>query len=108
LKVAALQLSTLPMSKAKLDYYLMICKKRDISLVLLGEYNLNSFFKELENMSKMMIKEQSKHKIMILKELSKEYDITIQDLLQNQCIIKINNILSILIIGMKINFLIMK
>ncbi len=77
MKVAALQLSTLPMSKAKLDYYLMICKKRDISLVLLGEYNLNSFFKELENMSKMMIKEQSKHKIMILKELAKEYNITI-------------------------------
>jgi nitrilase len=65
------------MSKAKLDYYLMICKKRDISLVLLGEYNLNSFFKELEKMPKNMIKEQSKHKIRILKELSSEYGITI-------------------------------
>jgi len=75
--VAALQLSTLPMSKAKLDYYMMICKKRGVSLVLLGEYNLNSFFKELETMSKMMIKEQSKHKIIILKELAKEYGITI-------------------------------
>ena len=77
MNIAALQLSTLPMSKAKLDYYLMICKKRGVSLVLLGEYNLNSFFKELEVMSKMMIKEQSKHKIGILKELAKEYDITI-------------------------------
>jgi nitrilase len=75
--IAALQLSTLPMSKAKLDYYMMICKKRGVSLVLLGEYNLNSFFKELESMSKMMIKEQSKHKISILKELAKEYDTTI-------------------------------
>jgi len=77
LNIAALQLSTLPMSKAKLDYYLMICKKRDVSLVLLGEYNLNSFFKELENMPKSMIKEQSNHKIRVLKELSKEYGITI-------------------------------
>ncbi len=77
MNIAALQLSTLPMSKAKLDYYMMICKKRDVSLVLLGEYNLNSFFKELEVMSKMMIKEQSKHKITILKELAKTYDITI-------------------------------
>jgi len=77
LNIAALQLSTLPMSKAKLDYYLMICKKRDVSLVLLGEYNLNSFFKELENMPKSMIKEQSNHKIRVLKELSSEYGITI-------------------------------
>jgi len=75
--IAALQLSTLPMSKAKLDYYLALCKKRGVSLVLLGEYNLNSFFKELESMSKMMIKEQSKHKIAVLKELAKEYDLNI-------------------------------
>ena len=77
MKVAALQLSTLPMSKAKLDYYLMICKKRGVSLVLLGEYNLNSFFKELEKMPKVMIKEQSSHKIKILKELAREYETTI-------------------------------
>jgi len=77
LNIAALQLSTLPMSKAKLDYYLMICKKRDISLVLLGEYNLNSFFKELENIPKSMIKEQSKHKIRVLRELSNQYQITV-------------------------------
>ncbi len=77
MNVVALQLSTLPMSKAKLDYYLNICKKRDVSLVLLGEYNLNSFFKELESMPKLMIKKQSTHKINILKELAKEYNLII-------------------------------
>lgn len=77
MNIAALQLSTLPMSKAKLDYYLLICKKRGVSLVLLGEYNLNSFFKELEVMPKLMIKKQSTHKITVLKELAKEYDLTI-------------------------------
>ncbi len=77
MNVTALQLSTLPMSKAKLDYYFMICKKRNVSLVLLGEYNLNSFFKELETMPKLMIKKQSTHKITILKELAQEYDLNI-------------------------------
>ncbi len=77
MNVAALQLSTLPMSKAKLDYYFMICKKRDVSLVLLGEYNLNSFFKELEVMPGLMIKKQSTHKITILKELSRKYNLNI-------------------------------
>ena len=48
MKIAALQLSTLPMSSSKLDYYFRICKKKDVELMLLSEYALNSFFKELE------------------------------------------------------------
>ncbi len=77
MKIAALQLSTLPMSSSKLDYYFRICKKKGVSLILLSEYALNSFFKELETIPKSMIKEQSKHKIGALKELCAKYDICV-------------------------------
>ena len=50
MKIAALQLSTLPMSEAKLDYYFRICQQKEVEVVLLSEYALNSFFKELETM----------------------------------------------------------
>ena len=75
MKIAALQLSTLPMSEAKLDYYFRICKQQDVEVVLLSEYALNSFFKELEIMPSSMIKEQSNHKIEALKRLCAEYDL---------------------------------
>lgn len=77
MKLAALQLATLPMSSAKLDYYFRICKDKEIELLLLSEYALNSFFKELETTPFSMIKEQSNHKIEVLKELCKKYDITV-------------------------------
>lgn len=73
--IAALQLSTLPMSEAKLDYYFRICKQKEVEVVLLSEYALNSFFKELETMPLSMIKEQSNHKIDILKKLCATYDL---------------------------------
>lgn len=75
--IAALQLPTLPMSEAKLDYYALACFKKNIDIVVLGEYVLNSFFKELEQMPCNMIKEQSEHKIEILKKISKKYSLTI-------------------------------
>lgn len=77
MKLSALQLSTLPMSHSKLDYYFRICEQKGVKLVLLCEYSLNSFFKELENMPLLMIKEQSQHKIKVLKELSKKYNLDI-------------------------------
>jgi len=77
MKIAALQLSTLPMSSAKLDYYFRICKKKGVELLLLSEYALNSFFKELESMPISMIKEQSNHKIKALRELCIQYDISV-------------------------------
>jgi len=43
--------------------------------VLLSEYALNSFFKELETMPVSMIKEQSNHKIEALKKLCAEYNL---------------------------------
>ncbi|WP_458700981.1 carbon-nitrogen hydrolase family protein [Sulfurospirillum sp. 1307] len=75
--VAALQLSTLPMSSAKLDYYFRICQQKNVRLLLLSEYALNSFFKELELTPKSMIKEQSNHKIKVLKELCLKYDLSV-------------------------------
>lgn len=77
INLALLQLGTLPMSSSKLDYYFRICKSKNVSLVLLGEYVLNSFFKELENMPSSMIKEQSSHKIQVLKELCAQYELAV-------------------------------
>lgn len=77
MKIAALQLSTLPMSSSKLDYYFRICKKKEVELLLLSEYALNSFFKELESTPLSMIKEQSNHKIKVLRELCAKYEISV-------------------------------
>lgn len=75
--VAGLQLPTLPMSDAKLDYYFRICAKKGIGIVVLGEYVLNSFFKELSTMPQSMAKEQSNYKIKSLKALSAKYELTV-------------------------------
>ncbi len=77
MKLAALQLSTLPMSEAKLDYYFRICENKGVELILLSEYALNSFFKELESMPILMIKEQTNHKIKVLKSLCQKYNLTV-------------------------------
>lgn len=77
MKIAALQLATLPMSSSKLDYYFRICKSKGVELLLLSEYALNSFFKELEAMPFPMIKEQSNHKVEVLKELCKKYELNV-------------------------------
>jgi nitrilase len=77
MKIAALQLATLPLSNQKLSEYFKSCHKQGIDLVVLGEYVLNSFFKELENIPRMLIKEQSKHKIESLKVYAKKYELTI-------------------------------
>ena len=76
-KIAALQLSTLPLSNARLDYYLKACKDSGANLVVLGEYVLNSFFTELIKMPKNIIKEQSENKKASLAEFAKKYEIEI-------------------------------
>ena len=76
-KIAALQLSTLPLSDARLDYYLKACKDSGANLVVLGDYVLNSFFTELCAMSKQLIKEQSESKKASLAEFAKKYELTI-------------------------------
>lgn len=74
---AVLQLPSIGMSSTKLYHYIRIANKRGVKVLVLGEYLLNSFFKELEGMSATMIKEQSEHQIKILKELSLTYAMTI-------------------------------
>lgn len=77
MKAAVLQLSAQGMSSTKLYNYVRIASKKNVKLLLLGEYILNPFFKELESMSITMIKEQAEHQIKVLKELSTTYNITI-------------------------------
>lgn len=77
MRAAVLQLSSQGMSSTKLYNHIRVANKKGVKLLLLGEYILNPFFKELENMSPSMIEEQSLHQIKILKELAKSYAITI-------------------------------
>lgn len=77
MRAAVLQLSAQGMSSTKLYNYIRIAKTKNVQVLLLGEYILNPFFKELEQMSMSMIKEQADHQIKILKELSSTYNMTI-------------------------------
>lgn len=77
MRAAVLQLSAQGMSSTKLYNYIRIAYKKDVKVLLLGEYILNPFFKELQNLSLSMIKEQAKHQSKVLKELSTKYNMTI-------------------------------
>lgn len=77
MRAAVLQLSAQGLSSTKLYNYIRVANKQGIKVLLLGEYILNPFFKELESMSLSMIKEQALSQIKILKELSSTYNMTI-------------------------------
>ncbi len=77
MRVAALQLSTLPLSNSKLDRYLRTCSQKGVRVVVLAEYVLNTFFKELQNMARPMIAEQSRHKIEALSHYANLYNLII-------------------------------
>ena len=77
MRVAVLQLNAQGMSSTKLYNYVRIAQKQSVKVLVLGEYILNPFFKELQLMSMTMIKEQAEHQIKILKELSSKYNMTI-------------------------------
>ncbi|MEA2111285.1 MAG: carbon-nitrogen hydrolase family protein [Campylobacterota bacterium] len=77
MKIAALQLLYMGMSSTRLYKYVRNAHKQGVKLLLLGEYMLNPFFKELQSVTPAMIREQSDHQVAILKELSKEYNMTI-------------------------------
>ncbi|WP_086227818.1 MULTISPECIES: carbon-nitrogen hydrolase family protein [Campylobacter] len=76
-KVAALQLYTLAMSDSRIDHYLNLAAKGGASVVVLGEYVINSFFNEIIKMPKSMIKEQSEHKKTSLSAMANRYNLTI-------------------------------
>jgi len=75
--VGVLQLPTLGMNTTRLEFYLKKAKERNCKLLLIGEYILNHFFKELSTIPKNMIKEQTQSHLEILKKLSKEHNITL-------------------------------
>lgn len=77
MRAAVLQLSAQGMSSTKLYNHIRIASKNSVKVLLLGEYILNPFFKELEQLSVSMIKEQASHQTKILKELSSSYNMTI-------------------------------
>ena len=75
LVVAALQLPTLGMNATRLEFYLKQAQRRDVDVVLLGEYVLNHFFKEFATMAQNMVKEQTRKHLELLKTFAKRYDI---------------------------------
>jgi len=77
MRAAVLQLNAQGMSSTKLYNHIRVASKNGVKVLLLGEYVLNPFFKELQSMSLSMIKEQASHQIKVLKELSSTYNMTI-------------------------------
>ncbi len=77
MRVGALQIAPVGLSPNRLDYYLRIAKAKEVGVMLLPEYVLNRFFHELRGMPRSMIAQQSQNQIEALKNLSKEYEITI-------------------------------
>jgi len=76
-KIASLQLSSQGMSSTKLYNHIRIAHKQGVKVLVLGEYILNPFFKELQALSMSMIQEQAVFQNKILKELSSTYNMTI-------------------------------
>ena len=74
LVVSALQLPTLGMNATRLEFYLKKASERGADIILLGEYVLNHFFKELAIMPPNMVKAQSKKHLELLRSLASKYD----------------------------------
>ncbi len=77
MRAAVLQLSAQGLSSTKLYSYIRVAHKQGVKVLLLGEYILNPFFKELQSLSYAMIKEQALHQSKVLKELASTYNMTI-------------------------------
>ena len=77
MNIAVIQTDNLPYDKAKLSLFIQRAKKENAKLILLPEYVLNRFFKELEKIPLSFIKHQSKYQLKHLKQLSKVYNMTI-------------------------------
>ncbi len=75
LVVGALQLPTLGMNATRLEFYLKQANQRGVQIMLMGEYVLNHFFRELQDMSRNMVKEQTKKHLNMLEKFSKQYNI---------------------------------
>ncbi len=77
IRIAALQMPTQGMSPNALDHYFKTARAKGAKLILLGEYVLNHFFKELERMPPNMIKDQSDHHLAMMRDLSRKYEMVV-------------------------------
>ena len=68
MKVAVIQTSSLPYEKAKINYFLSILRTKNVKLVVIAEYVLNLFFKDLETTPKKFIKQHSDNQIKLFKK----------------------------------------
>ena len=75
MRCAILQLPSIGMGSSKLENYARVAHQKGVKLLLLGEYLLNPFFKELTQTPISMIREQTMHQIDTLKLLAKKYDL---------------------------------
>ena len=75
MRCALLQLPSIGMGSNKLDNYARVAHQKGVKLVVMGEYLLNPFFKELVHTPVSMIAEQSAHQIETLKSLAEKYDL---------------------------------
>ncbi len=73
--VGAIQLPTLGMNATRLEFYLKNAHARGARVMLLGEYVVNHFFKELVTMPLSMVKEQSTKHIDLLRAFAIKYNI---------------------------------
>ncbi|MBD3809344.1 MAG: carbon-nitrogen hydrolase family protein [Sulfuricurvum sp.] len=97
MRVAILQLPSIGMGNNKLENYTRVAHQKGVKLIVMGEYLLNPFFKELVQTPVSMIREQSTHQVEALKSLAQKYDLTfvspIVTVKKNECtkmIAKIN------------------
>ncbi|MRI83373.1 MAG: carbon-nitrogen hydrolase family protein [Nitratiruptor sp.] len=77
MRVAALQINALGLSPNRLDYYLRHCEKAGVKALLLGEYVLNPFFRELRSIPRGMLSQQTQTQLALLEELSRKYGVMI-------------------------------
>jgi len=76
-KIAILQSDTLSFDTAKMNYYASTLRAKGVDVLVLGEYVLNLFFKDIEKTPIKMIKAQSKKAYDNFKRLTEVYKITI-------------------------------
>ena len=74
MRCAILQLPSIGMGGSTLENYTRAAHNKGVKLMVLGEYLLNPFFKELIQTPTSMIREQSIHQIETLKTLALKYD----------------------------------
>ncbi len=77
MKIAILQTDTLSFDTAKMNYYMSTLRAKGVEILVLGEYVLNIFFKDIEKTPTKMIKEQSKRAYDNFKKLAEIYKISV-------------------------------